>query len=160
MMNDLKVRKEVSHGGVIPRGWQMAWYEPRRRVGVYYPVPLHWLLRGIREVVHRVRVAVRAWHRTRGSVPNAARAPRAARGRIRTQLHGGMARMFSDVPLGRGRGNRTRGRYLGRSIISPRGAKTSWHGKLTMSLRAQTAARTRETRCPPPQCLEKVRARA
>jgi len=60
MMKRLKVRKEVSHGGVIPRGWQMAWYEPRRRIGVYYPAPLHWLLRGIREVVHRVRAAVRA----------------------------------------------------------------------------------------------------
>jgi hypothetical protein len=60
MMNRLKVRKEVSHGGVIPRGWRMAWYEPRRRVGVYYPVLLHWLLRGIREVVHRVRAAVHA----------------------------------------------------------------------------------------------------
>jgi hypothetical protein len=60
MMNRLKVHKEVSHGGVIPRGWQMAWYEPRRRVGVYYPAPLHWLLRGIREVVHRARAAVRA----------------------------------------------------------------------------------------------------
>ncbi len=60
MMNRFKVRKEVSHGGVIPRGWQMAWYEPRRRIGVYYPAPLHWLLRGIREVVHRVREAVRA----------------------------------------------------------------------------------------------------
>jgi hypothetical protein len=52
MMNRLKVRKEVSHGGVIPRGWQMAWYEPCRRIGVYYPIPLHWLLRGIREAVH------------------------------------------------------------------------------------------------------------
>ena len=31
---------------MIPRGWQMAWYEPRRRIGVYYPAPLHWLLRG------------------------------------------------------------------------------------------------------------------
>ena len=60
MMNRLKVRKEVSHGGVVPRGWQMAWYEPRRRIGVYCPAPLHWLLRGVREVVHRVRAAVRA----------------------------------------------------------------------------------------------------
>ena len=60
MMSRLKVRKEVSHGGVVPRGWQMAWYEPRRRVCVYYPAPLHWLLRAIREVVHRVREAVRA----------------------------------------------------------------------------------------------------
>ena len=60
MKKRLKVRKEVSHGGVIPRGWRMAWYEPRRRIGVYYPSPLHWLLRVIREIVHRVRAAVRA----------------------------------------------------------------------------------------------------
>jgi hypothetical protein len=30
------------------------------RVGVYDPTPLHWLLRGVREAVHRVRAAVRA----------------------------------------------------------------------------------------------------
>lgn len=60
MKKSLRVRREVSHGGVIPRGWQMAWYEPRRRVGVYYPAPLHWLLRVLREIVHRVRMAVRA----------------------------------------------------------------------------------------------------
>ena len=38
----------------------MAWYEPRRRVSVYYPPPLHWLLRGARELFHRVRMAVRS----------------------------------------------------------------------------------------------------
>jgi hypothetical protein len=54
------VRKEVTHGGVIPRGWQLAWYEPRRRVGVYYPAPLHWILRVTRELLHRARLAVRA----------------------------------------------------------------------------------------------------
>jgi hypothetical protein len=54
------VRKEVTHGGVIPRGWRLAWYEPRRRVGVYYPAPLHWMLRAGRELLHRARLAVRA----------------------------------------------------------------------------------------------------
>lgn len=54
------VRKEVTHGGVIPRGWRLAWYEPRRRVGVYYPAPLHWILRVAREILHRTRLAVRA----------------------------------------------------------------------------------------------------
>jgi hypothetical protein len=54
----LRLRKEVSHGGVIPRGWRMAWYEPQRRIGVYFPAPLHWLLRGARELMHRARVAV------------------------------------------------------------------------------------------------------
>jgi hypothetical protein len=60
MKKSLRVRREVSHGGSIPRGWQMAWYEPRRRVGVYYPAPLHLMLRALREIVHRVRMAVRA----------------------------------------------------------------------------------------------------
>jgi hypothetical protein len=38
----------------------MAWYEPNRRIGVYYPPPLHWMLRILRELVYRVRIAVRA----------------------------------------------------------------------------------------------------
>jgi hypothetical protein len=54
------LRREVTHGGVIPRGWQMAWYEPRRRVGVYYPKPLHWILRVLREIQHRAKTALRA----------------------------------------------------------------------------------------------------
>ena len=52
------LRREVGHGGRVPTGWRMAWYEPRRRVGVYYPPPLHWLLRGAREIFHRIRTAV------------------------------------------------------------------------------------------------------
>ncbi len=60
MKTVMKLRKEVSHGGVIPRGWQIAWYEPRRQVGIYYPAPLHWLTRVLPEVTHRVGVAVRA----------------------------------------------------------------------------------------------------
>jgi hypothetical protein len=54
------VRREVTHGGIVPRGWQMAWYEPRRRTGVYYPRPLNWLLRGLREFIYRVQLAVHA----------------------------------------------------------------------------------------------------
>jgi hypothetical protein len=56
----MRLRREVGHGGMIPRGWRMAWYEPRRRIGVYYPAPLHWVLRGVRELVYRLRAAVRA----------------------------------------------------------------------------------------------------
>ncbi|HXX43259.1 MAG TPA: hypothetical protein VEJ38_00925 [Candidatus Acidoferrales bacterium] len=52
-----KIRREVTHGGVIPRGWRFAWYEPRRRVAVYLPPPLHWLLRAVREFSHRVCLA-------------------------------------------------------------------------------------------------------
>ena len=51
-------RREAGHGGVVPRGWQMAWYEPRRRVGVYYPAPLHWILRAWREWRYRAELAV------------------------------------------------------------------------------------------------------
>jgi hypothetical protein len=53
-------RREFTHGAMIPRGWQMAWYEPRRRVGVYYRPPLHWLMRTSRELLHRVRTALRS----------------------------------------------------------------------------------------------------
>jgi hypothetical protein len=38
----------------------MAWYEPRRRVGVYYPAPMHWVMRGWREFIYRLRLAIRA----------------------------------------------------------------------------------------------------
>lgn len=55
-----ELRREVGHGGVIPEGWRLAWYEPPRRVGVYYPAPLHWVLRGLREFSYRLRVALRA----------------------------------------------------------------------------------------------------
>jgi len=54
------VRREVRHGGVIPHGCRMAWYEPQRRLGVYYPRPIHWLLRVVREVTYRARLAVSA----------------------------------------------------------------------------------------------------
>jgi hypothetical protein len=60
MSMQLKWRREVAHGGAIPRGWQMAWYEPRRRVGVYFPVPLHWLFRAMREFAYRVQIAMHA----------------------------------------------------------------------------------------------------
>ncbi len=56
----LGLRREVGHGGMVPPGWQMAWYEPRRRVGVYYPSPLHWVLRALREIFYRLRVAMRS----------------------------------------------------------------------------------------------------
>ena len=54
------LRKEVGHGGNIPSGYQLAWYEPRRRMGIYFPAPLHWLLRALRELSHRVQIAVKA----------------------------------------------------------------------------------------------------
>jgi hypothetical protein len=60
MKTRFQLRREVSHGGVVPDGWRMAWYEPPRRVGVYYPAPLHWVLRGLRELSYRLRVALGA----------------------------------------------------------------------------------------------------
>jgi hypothetical protein len=56
----IRLRREVGHGGRVPRGWQLAWYEPRRRVGIYYPQPLHWILRALRELGYRLRLAARA----------------------------------------------------------------------------------------------------
>jgi hypothetical protein len=60
MSTSIRLRKEVPHGGNIPPGWQMAWYEPRRRVSVYYPAPLHWVLRAIREFGYRLQIALQA----------------------------------------------------------------------------------------------------
>jgi len=54
------LRREVGHGGIVPRGYQMAWYEPKRRIGVYYPAPLNWVVRGLREFSYRLRIALRA----------------------------------------------------------------------------------------------------
>ncbi len=58
MSRRITLRRELAHGAPIPSGWRLAWYEPRRRVGIYYPAPLHWLLRLLRELRFRLRVAV------------------------------------------------------------------------------------------------------
>jgi hypothetical protein len=60
MTTRFQLRRELGHGGIAPVGWRMAWYEPPRRVGVYYPAPLHWIFRGAREFTYRVLLAVRA----------------------------------------------------------------------------------------------------
>ena len=31
------LRKEATHGAVIPAGWRLAWYEPKRRVACIIP---------------------------------------------------------------------------------------------------------------------------
>ena len=54
------LKKEVSLGGAVPRGWRMAWYEPRRHVGVYYPAPLNRIMRWLREARYRMRIALGA----------------------------------------------------------------------------------------------------
>jgi hypothetical protein len=51
------VGREITWGARIPRGWSMAWYEPRRRVAVYFPVPLHWMARLAHELGWRLQVA-------------------------------------------------------------------------------------------------------
>ena len=56
----IRFRKEAGHGGVVPRGSGMAWYEPRRHVGVYFPAPLHLIARAGREIAHRWRMALEA----------------------------------------------------------------------------------------------------
>jgi hypothetical protein len=60
MNTQMKIFKKVSHGGIIPRGWKLAWYEPRHRVGVYCPAPLHWIFRVARECARRIQLALRA----------------------------------------------------------------------------------------------------
>ena len=55
-----RVPRVAGHGAVIPRGWRLAWYEPRRRVGVYFPAPLHLVLRISRELAYRWRIAMAA----------------------------------------------------------------------------------------------------
>jgi hypothetical protein len=85
----MKLRKEVSHGGEIPPGWQMARYEPRQRVGVYYSAPLHSLAGVLREVINRV-------HRER-------LAEECGRGYL------GVERMFPNEPHSRGRRDLARG---------------------------------------------------
>ena len=62
------LRREIGHGGKIPRGWGLAWYEPRRRVGVYFPVPFHWIARACLEFLYRLRLAVRAPHPERAEL--------------------------------------------------------------------------------------------
>jgi len=63
-----EMRREVGHGGAVPHGWGLAWYEPQRRMGVYYPVPLHWVLRGLREFGYRLRIALHAPRMERAEV--------------------------------------------------------------------------------------------
>lgn len=50
--------RKIGHGGMVPQGWRLAWYEPRRRVGVYCPPPFDWLFRILREGMYRVHLAV------------------------------------------------------------------------------------------------------
>lgn len=51
------IGREQALGGHKPRGWRLAWYEPLRRVGVYFPIPAHVLARALREIAWRVRHA-------------------------------------------------------------------------------------------------------
>ncbi len=59
---------ELGHGAEPRPGWRLAWYEPRRRVGVFFPAPLHLLARAIRELKWRIGVAWRAPTRERHEV--------------------------------------------------------------------------------------------
>ena len=55
-----RLRKEIGQGGRVPRGWRLAWYEPRRRVGIYFPTPLHRIARLLFEFSYRLKLALRA----------------------------------------------------------------------------------------------------
>lgn len=54
------IGRELTFGAPIPRGWRMAWYEPQRRVAVYFPVPLQLLMRLARELMWRLSLACNA----------------------------------------------------------------------------------------------------
>ena|SRR5271154_951587 len=56
-MHRLLIGREISWGAHIPRGWNMAWNEPRRRVAVYFPAPLHWFARVARDLQWRIQLA-------------------------------------------------------------------------------------------------------
>jgi hypothetical protein len=58
-MNGL-LKRELAHGAFPPLGWRLAWYEPRRRIAVFYPVPFHYFARAWRELSYRVGLAWRA----------------------------------------------------------------------------------------------------
>ncbi|MFZ0880539.1 MAG: hypothetical protein WCA98_01465 [Candidatus Acidiferrales bacterium] len=53
------IGRELTFGSRVPRGWRMAWYEPRRRIAVYFPAGLHCVMRLAREISWRVSMA---WH--------------------------------------------------------------------------------------------------
>ena len=59
------IGRELTFGARIPRGWRMAWYEPQRRVAVYFPAPLHWPMRAAREFAWRAGLAWNARRRER-----------------------------------------------------------------------------------------------
>jgi hypothetical protein len=54
------IQKEVREGDVAPRGYGMAWYDPHRRVEVFYPAPIHRFARATRELLYRVQLALQA----------------------------------------------------------------------------------------------------
>ncbi|MGA8145900.1 MAG: hypothetical protein WB987_18585 [Candidatus Acidiferrales bacterium] len=54
------MRREVGHGGIVTPGWRLAWYEPPRRLGIYYPVPINWVIRTFREIRYRLGLAIHA----------------------------------------------------------------------------------------------------
>jgi hypothetical protein len=62
------LKYELGHGAEPPRGWKLAWYEPRRHVGIFYPSPLHLVARALREFTWRIAVAWRAPTRERQDV--------------------------------------------------------------------------------------------
>ncbi len=59
------IGKELTFGAPIPRGWRMAWYEPQRRVAVYFPIPLHLVTQAARELAWRIGLAWNAPRRER-----------------------------------------------------------------------------------------------
>jgi hypothetical protein len=61
----VRVLRELPEGARQPRGWRLAWHEHGRRVGIYLPMPLHWLAWLTRELRYRISLAWEAPSRER-----------------------------------------------------------------------------------------------
>lgn len=48
------IRKYVSEGALMPRGYGLAWYDVMRRRGVCYPIPFNLLANGLRKLYYAV----------------------------------------------------------------------------------------------------------
>lgn len=66
-------RRELTSEETPPRGWRLAWREPRRRSSVYFLAPLHILARAIREIAWRVRLLWTAPGREESEIHDAER---------------------------------------------------------------------------------------
>lgn len=89
------LKHELGHGAAPRLGWKLAWYEPRRRVGVFFPTPLHRIARVLRELKWRVTVARLAPTRERQDVFDLERSRR-ERQKLSTEFTRGYLRGWQE----------------------------------------------------------------